>query len=86
MASLIGEGHYWRLLGVGVDGFDHDETAPSNTDFFSLLEPTDKKSLEKDKIKSRDAIEKALDDMHAKFGADMVFSGRQTDRLTKKPK
>ena len=86
MAGLIGEGHYWRLLGVGVDGFDHDNTAPSHTDFFSLLEPAAKKPLEKDKVKSRDAIEKALDDMHAKFGADMVFSGKQTDRLTKKPK
>ena len=86
MSGLLDKNQFWRLLGVGVDGFDHDEAAAHETDFFSLLDQTDPKPLQRDKVKSRDAIEKALDDMHAKFGKDIVFSGRQTDRLSKKPK
>ena len=55
----------WRLLGVGVDGFDH---GPQNRDFLDSL---DEKGARKDKL------EKALDDVYAKFGDSSVFSGRQ---------
>lgn len=55
----------WRLLGVGVDGF---QNAPQNADFLTMI---DDKGLRKDKL------EQALDDMHARFGGDVVFSGRQ---------
>ena len=63
----------WRLLGVGVDGFDH---GPQNQDFLAQL---DAKGARKDKL------EKALDDVYAKFGDQSVFSGRQiaTHRRTK---
>ena len=64
----IGPDKSWRLLGVGVDGFDAKAQTP---DFLSAM---DEKSQRKDKL------EKALDDMHAKFGGDVVFSGRQMTR------
>ena len=61
----VGAGLQWRLLGVGVDGFS---SAPQTIDFLSLMD---------DKGQRKDKLEKALDDMHAKFGDDVVFSGRQ---------
>ncbi|MGC6529967.1 MAG: DNA polymerase IV [Candidatus Puniceispirillaceae bacterium] len=61
----------WRLLGVGVYGFSDGN---QNSDFFEMI---DDKSAKKAKI------EKALDDMHAKFGSDLVFSGRQAKYLKK---
>ena len=55
----------WRLLGVGVDGF---EAKAQTTDFLMALDETNQK---------KDKLEQALDVMHAKFGDDVVFSGRQ---------
>lgn len=55
----------WRLLGVGVDGF---QSGPQNADFLALI---DEDASRKDKL------EEAVDKMHAKFGDDVVFSGRQ---------
>ena len=55
----------WRLLGVGVDGF---QSGPQNADFLAMI---DEDGTRKDKL------EEALDKMHAKFGDDVVFSGRQ---------
>ena len=55
----------WRLLGVGVDGF---EAKAQTTDFLMALDETNQK---------KDKLEQALDDMHTKFGDDVVFSGRQ---------
>ena len=86
MAELIAPDKLWRLLGVGVDGFDDEAPHYQETDFFSLLEKADNAPSARQSNQSRDALEKALDDMHAKFGTDIVFSGKQTDRLSKKPK
>ena len=86
MKGLIAADKYWRLLGVGVDGFTDDKETVRETDFFALLEQDERLPMQKDSQGSREAIEKALDDMHAKFGKDIVFSGKQTDRLTKKRK
>lgn len=55
----------WRLLGVGVDGF---HIGAQTDDFLDLMDETGQR---------KDKLEKALDDMHAKFGGDVVFSGRQ---------
>ena len=46
-------------------------------DFLSSL---DDSTLQKEKI------ETALDHMHAKFGDDLVFSGRQVEKLAKTKK
>ena len=62
----------WRLLGVGVDGF---QTGEQNADFFAALEPSHAR---------KDQLEKALDDVHAKFGDDVVFSGRQMTSKSKR--
>ena len=66
-----GSDRYWRLLGVGVDGFD---LAPQNADFLTLMD---------EKGHRRDKLEKAMDDMHAKFGDDVIFSGRQMKPIDK---
>ena len=86
MAELIAADKYWRLLGVGVDGFDEKAPHSQAANFLSLFETEDNEAFQKQNNQSRDALEKALDDMHAKFGTDIVFSGKQTDRLSKKPK
>ena len=69
----ISASKHWRLLGVGVDGFDEEGAM----DFLSSL---DDSTLQKEKI------ETALDHMHAKFGDDLVFSGRQVEKLAKTKK
>ena len=86
LAELIAPDKYWRLLGVGVDGFDEGQAPIQETDFFSMLEKDDKAPHPKENKHTRDALEKALDKMHAKFGTDIVFSGKQADRLNKKSK
>ncbi|MGC6517040.1 MAG: DNA polymerase IV [Candidatus Puniceispirillaceae bacterium] len=65
LANEVSVHKNWRLLGVGVDGFRSGE---QNADFFAALEPDHAR---------KDQLEKALDDVHAKFGDDIVFSGRQ---------
>ena len=55
----------WRLLGVGVDGF---QSGAQTGDFLTMMDETGQR---------KDKLERALDDMHAKFGGDVVFSGRQ---------
>ena len=86
MVDLIAPNKYWRLLGVGVDGFEEVASQYQEANFLSLLDQEQEAPSQKQNNHSRDALEKALDDMHAKFGTDIVFSGKQTDRLSKKPK
>ena len=50
---------------MGVDGF---EAKAQTSDLLMALDETNQK---------KNKLEQALDDMHAKFGDDVVFSGRQ---------
>ena len=69
LQAEMGPKRRWRLLGVGVDGF---ENAKQNADFLTMLDP---------KFDRKTKLEQAMDDVHEKFGADLVFSGR---RITKR--
>ena len=68
----LSDDRYWRLLGVGVDGFEHGALSQN------FLDQIDGQK------ERRDKLEQAIDKMHDKFGGDVVFSGRQVDRLRPK--
>jgi DNA polymerase-4 len=79
LRAECGAGRFWRLLGVGMEGFEASGQ-PVTADLFAPQEQLGRRAgLE-------EALEEALDKLHEKMGSEAIATGRHFTRQTRRGK